>query len=431
MDSNASRRTNKPPLFPKPKNISTLKPNSYKFKDQSSSSSGLTEKTDKLKLNQTKIELNTTDSTNHGFKPDDDVNSNISQVPVNSILSKKIDSENNNYSINNKCLSSDLDLISKNKLSFDDKLEDMLDDQHGSTILKASYEDEKLPVTTIRKRIVTWFGSFGKGSVIIPKRADSFSEQISVDSETDTDSLSSVESKLEDKLKSSPEPGSNNTDLKKNETKEKSLLIIEEFISTEKVFIDVLKLLCKTFVSFVQKSENDIKIIPTDDLLKIISPLPQLLSLNKKLLQDIEKRMENWNNNPKISDVIVKIGPFLKLYSTYIQNFEIQSNLLDECCQKYPKFQKCVKDFEALDICKKLTIKHYMLKPIQRIPQYRLLLESYLKYQDENSIDYDDTKLALDIVSDVANHINKSLKKDVCFYFNLKLFLFHEKKKQI
>lgn len=418
MDSTASRRTNKPPLLPKPKNISALKPNYYKIRHQFPSSSERTEKTDKLEVNQTESELNKTDNTNHGFKPDDDVNSNISQVPVNSILNdNKIDSENNNNSINNKCLSNDLDLINESIASFDDNSKDMLNDQPVGIILKESNEDEKLPVTTIRKRIVNWFGSFGKGNVIIPKRANSFSEHISMDSEeTDTDSLSSVEYRLEDKHKLGSQPVSESTNSKLNETKEKSLLIIEELVSTEKVFIDVLKLLCKTFVSFVQKCENDIK-IPHDSLLKIISPLPQLLVLNKKLLQDMEKRMENWNNNPKISDVIVKIGPFFKLYSTYYQNFESQSNLLDECCQKYPKFQKCVKEFEALDICKKLTIKHYMLKPIQRIPQYRLLLENYLKCQDENSIDYDDTKLALDIVSDVANHINKSLKKEVGFNF--------------
>lgn len=414
----ASGSTNKPPLLPKPKNISALKSNHHKTSHQYPLSNKLTEKTDKLELNQVKSELLKTINTNCVYKHNNDVESKISQVPVNSILTNyEIDGENNNNHTNNKCSSSDLELVSDNITTIDDKLGEILDDPSG-IILKEQQEDDKASITTLRKRIVNWFGSFGKGNV---KRTDSFSERFSIESETDTDSLSSLEYKLEDKFKY--QPGIPYTDASQIEPKDKSLLIIEELVSTEKGFIDVLKLLCKTFVSFVQKSESDGKIIPPEDLSKIISPLPQLLSLNKKLLQDMEKRLENWDKNPKISDVIVKIGPFLKLYLTYIQNFESQSNLLDDCCQKYPSFQKCVKDFEALDICKKLTIKHYMLKPIQRIPQYRLLLESYLKYQDKNSIDYNDTNSALNIVNDVANHINKSLKKEVCCSLNCSYFM--------
>lgn len=130
-------------------------------------------------------------------------------------------------------------------------------------------------------------------------------------------------------------------------------------------------------------------------------------------MHDLEERIESWSEVPKIADVIVKKGPFLKLYSMYIQNFEAQTNFLDECCQKYPRFAKALKDFEGSDRCKKLALKHYMLKPVQRIPQYRLLLEDYLSYQDPDSVDYADTQTALHIVCDVASHANRSMKHGV------------------
>ena len=119
-----------------------------------------------------------------------------------------------------------------------------------------------------------------------------------------------------------------------------------------------------------------------------------------------------------MADVIVKKGPFLKLYTTYIREFSAVNYHFDECCAKYPKFAKLVKDFEKRDCCRNLKLQHFMLKPVQRLPQYRMLLDNYLKYLPEDSIDFDDTTDALRIVSEAADHANDAVKKAVsCFCF--------------
>ena len=63
-----------------------------------------------------------------------------------------------------------------------------------------------------------------------------------------------------------------------------------------------------------------------------------------------------------------------------------------------------------------------MLKPVQRLPQYRLLLEDYLKHLDPDSPDFDDTTQALHIVSEAAEHANNTVKQGVSnfsLYVNL------------
>lgn len=332
----------------------------------------------------------------------------------------------------------------------------------SNSIGSGSYEGS----TSVRQRISSWFGSFGKGNKHKEARESMFycdNPEIDVSrvnqNEDITISCSSLndtnEFKLSDSSKSSflnvPQYGSSNFDdesnrssvseesfdvkhIAKSETenkcssldqttvqdvsekkKQKCFFIANELVSSEKVFIDVLKLLCQDFKAYVEDLDRVQKspMIPSNELNRITNSLPQLLSLNEDLLRDLESRVDSWNELPKIADVIVKKGPFLKLYSTYIQNFQAQTDYLDECCQKYPRFMKAVKDFEASDRCKKLALKHYMLKPIQRIPQYRLLLEDYLDHQEEGSVDYADTQTALQIVSDVASHANKSIKQGV------------------
>lgn len=197
--------------------------------------------------------------------------------------------------------------------------------------------------------------------------------------------------------------------------RDKAYLIAKELMTSEEVFINVLRLLNVDFRNYIeyQNHENKSKVIPVSDVHKILNHLSQLQSLNEDLLSDLRRRIESWESKPKIADVIVKKGAFLKMYTTYIQSFEAQTKYLDECIARYPKFGKLVKEFESSEKCKKLTLKHYMLKPVQRIPQYRLLLDDYLKHLEKDSIDYDDTQTALKIVCEVADHANRSMKHGV------------------
>ncbi|XP_013792743.1 FYVE, RhoGEF and PH domain-containing protein 6-like [Limulus polyphemus] len=57
--------------------------------------------------------------------------------------------------------------------------------------------------------------------------------------------------------------------------------------------------------------------------------------------------------------------------------------------------------------CQKLSLNNYMLKPIQRISQYCLLLQDYLNHLQEDSPDYEDTVAALQIMSQVASETMK------------------------
>jgi len=212
-----------------------------------------------------------------------------------------------------------------------------------------------------------------------------------------------------------PEDGDANPSQLEVHHDKKAFYIAEELMTSERVFTDALKLLNVDFRQSVQAAaaEQKCAVIPEADLDKILNSLPQLQSLNEDLLHDLEARIDNWNCVKKIADVIVRKGPFLKLYTSYIQNFESQCLYLDECCQKYPKFGKVVKEFEGSPRCQKLSLKHYMLKPVQRIPQYRLLLEDYLCHLSETSPDRDDTHTALSIVRDVADHANRSIQLGV------------------
>ncbi|XP_038594655.1 FYVE, RhoGEF and PH domain-containing protein 6 [Micropterus salmoides] len=225
----------------------------------------------------------------------------------------------------------------------------------------------------------------------------------------------------EEEIHSSDEEDNSSTSSKEHldktqedEMKRKKVVhIAQEIMSSEKVFVDVLKLLHIDFRDAVAKAtrQNGKPVVDERILSQILYYLPQLYQLNRDLLRELEDRVAHWSDHQRLSDIFVQKGPYLKMYSTYIRQFDNNVALLDEQCRKNTAFATVVKEFEMSPRCASLALKHYLLKPVQRIPQYQLLLTDYLKNLPEDSEDYKDTQAALSIVKEVANHANDIMKQ--------------------
>ncbi|XP_052071932.1 FYVE, RhoGEF and PH domain-containing protein 6-like isoform X3 [Mytilus californianus] len=226
-------------------------------------------------------------------------------------------------------------------------------------------------------------------------------------------SLSSQESPLQDELSSSDSEGEEGEDRVARKRAKKILCIAKEIASSEHVFVDVLKLLNVDFRMHISRATEKAgrPIVPSEVLNRILKYLPQLHNFNEDLLHDLQERVNNWENCKKVADIFVKKGPFLKMYTAYITDFEETNRVFDDAIKKIPTFQQVVKEFEMSPRCASLGVRHYLLKPIQRIPQYKLLLQDYLKHLSPESEDYQSTKTALHIVSEVADHANSSMRQ--------------------
>ena len=61
------------------------------------------------------------------------------------------------------------------------------------------------------------------------------------------------------------------------------------------------------------------------------------------------------DKDPRIADIFVQKGAFLKLYSNYIMEFDQKCRLFDEARRKYPEFDTVTTAFEVNPV--------YVLKP--------------------------------------------------------------------
>ncbi|XP_065673737.1 FYVE, RhoGEF and PH domain-containing protein 6 isoform X2 [Hydra vulgaris] len=188
----------------------------------------------------------------------------------------------------------------------------------------------------------------------------------------------------------------------------KLFLIAQEILTTERSFVNALKLICEDFKEKVRAAlAKNNKFLPEGAFQSIFMNVEQIYELDKKFLKELEERMEKWEHHKRIGDIIRSYSYFLKMYVTYIKGYDNAMLVLHDCLSTNLKFAHFVAEFEE----KNMKISSYLLRPIQRIPSYRLLLKEYLKNLPKDSVDFKDITDGVEIVSEIANHINESMKE--------------------
>lgn len=54
------------------------------------------------------------------------------------------------------------------------------------------------------------------------------------------------------------------------------------------------------------------------------------------------------DEHTQVADIFLKKGPYLKMYSTYIREYDKNVALLEEQCKRNPAFNAVVRDFEVM-----------------------------------------------------------------------------------
>jgi hypothetical protein len=149
------------------------------------------------------------------------------------------------------------------------------------------------------------------------------------------------------------------------------------------------------------------------DVQSIFSNVELILNISNEMLQSLSDRYEKWTPNQCIGDIFLKMGPFLKLYIQYVNNYEHSLETLERL-EKNPLFQAFYKarNKEGVNRTMGLSLPAYLIMPVQRVPRYSLLLKELLRYTPEDHPDYQTLSQALEQMNVVAATINEAKREE-------------------
>ncbi|NXP10108.1 FGD5 protein, partial [Thinocorus orbignyianus] len=197
----------------------------------------------------------------------------------------------------------------------------------------------------------------------------------------------------------------------KKEGQSRAYLIAQELMSSEKVYVEMLQLLCMDFYEGILKvlgeeHENEQEEVK---LKQGLSELPEIYELHQDILGELEERVLKWEENQKVADVFLSRKSRLDHHTAYIMQFDRILALLDETCLKYSQLATIIQEVEQSSGGSPQSVKHQLLKVVQRIFQYRVLLTDYLNNLCPDSAEYEATQAALFIVSEITDRANDSM----------------------
>ncbi|XP_048813393.1 FYVE, RhoGEF and PH domain-containing protein 5 isoform X2 [Lagopus muta] len=197
--------------------------------------------------------------------------------------------------------------------------------------------------------------------------------------------------------------------ISKKEGQPRASLIAQELMSSEKAYVEMLQLLRVDLYEGILKALGEEDEQEVVELKKGLSELPEMCELHQEILGELEERVLKWEEHQKVADVFLSRKSRLNHHTAYIMQFDKNLALLDETCLKYSQLATVIQEFEKSSGGSPQNVKHQLLKVVQRVFQYRVMLTDYLNNLCPDSMEYEATQAALFIVSEIADQANESM----------------------
>ncbi|XP_065812129.1 guanine nucleotide exchange factor DBS isoform X5 [Labrus bergylta] len=176
--------------------------------------------------------------------------------------------------------------------------------------------------------------------------------------------------------------------------------IMTELIETERLYVEELQSIMEGYFAELDNSELSHLIPPSLENKRdvLFGNLPEIYEFERTFL----KELENCAEKPElVGTCFLKRKEELQVYEKYCQN-KPRSEVLWRQCGDSLFFQECQKKLDH-----KLSLDAYLLKPVQRITKYQLMLKEMLKCsKGEGTTELEE---AFATVLDIIKSVNDSM----------------------
>lgn len=184
-------------------------------------------------------------------------------------------------------------------------------------------------------------------------------------------------------------------------------LVAKEILTTERTYVEQLKMMMTVYHDPYVSGKGGTGL--TDKKIAALFTLPKvIINVATTFLAELEIYLDKWEEKEEIAPVFLKYYPMFRTYKDYAVGHQQNILLILKKINSrsgFPAFQE--KQMKTL-MCQDLA--SYLIMPIQRIPRYRMLIESIISKTESTSPQAQLLLQALKGISEVANSVNEAMK---------------------
>uniref|UniRef100_A0AAZ1XB44 Pleckstrin homology and RhoGEF domain containing G3 n=1 Tax=Oreochromis aureus TaxID=47969 RepID=A0AAZ1XB44_OREAU len=183
--------------------------------------------------------------------------------------------------------------------------------------------------------------------------------------------------------------------------------VVMEIIETERMYVRDLRMIVEDYLAHIidQSDQSDLSIRP-ELVCALFGNIEDIYEFNSELLQDLDQ----CDNDPvAIARCFVMKSEYFDIYTQYCTNYPNSVAALTECMRN-KSLAKFFRDRQS-SLKRSLPLGSYLLKPVQRILKYHLLLQEIEKHFDPEEDGYEVVEEALYTMTGVAWYINDMKRK--------------------
>ncbi|XP_052275345.1 pleckstrin homology domain-containing family G member 2-like isoform X2 [Dreissena polymorpha] len=180
--------------------------------------------------------------------------------------------------------------------------------------------------------------------------------------------------------------------------------VVSELLETERTYVLNLQDIKQGYYEYLKATQPEH--LSTEDLICLFGNILQIYNFSCEFL----RQLEMCDLEPiKVAQCFVTNNKGFEIYAEYCTNYPSAVDVLT----------RVMRDSGLSDLFKQrqLTMGHglplgaYLLKPVQRILKYHLLLQNILKHYNKTDDGYDTLVAAHDHMTDMSHHINEMKRK--------------------
>ncbi|XP_065259512.1 pleckstrin homology domain-containing family G member 3 [Emys orbicularis] len=175
--------------------------------------------------------------------------------------------------------------------------------------------------------------------------------------------------------------------------------VVLELVESERTYVRDLRSIVEDYLGKIIDTEEEL--LRPEQVSALFGNIEDIYELNSELLQDLD----SCDSNPvAVARCFVDRSQDFDIYTQYCNNYPNSVAALTECMRN--KHQAIFFRERQEQIGHVLPLGSYLLKPVQRILKYHLLLQEIAKHFDLEEAGYEVVEEAIDTMTCVAWYIN-------------------------